>query len=382
MNLAALILGNLMMTITAGESAASPAGAAELVAFDSGRWRWHAVEAVVEPHLGRQSLRLRGGVALVADANLSHGMLEFDMAFGRDRGFFGGIWRVQDERNYEEFYIRPHQAGNPDANQYSPVFNGLSGWQLYHGSRYSTTTDYRFDEWVRVRILFAGRRAEIYVGDMTKPLLFVDDLRRETTSGAVGLSAGNFAPAHFSNVSFVATDAPPIRSRPLPPLTPPANAFTHWEVSDSFPESAVQSDNELDSTLLAQRRWTSLAVEPSGVANLARVQGINSASNTAFARLRLQCDHAQLRRLDFGFSDRVRVYLNGRLLFRGDDSYRSRDYRFLGSIGFFDSLYLPLAAGANELLFAVSEDVGGWGIQAQLDNSMGIIVNQNDHPSK
>jgi len=48
--------------------------------------------------------------------------------------------------------------------------------------------------------------------------------------------------------------------------------------------------------------------------------------------------------LELGFSDRAVVFLNGRALFRGDDSYRSRDYRFLGSIGFWDILYLPLEA--------------------------------------
>ena len=37
--------------------------------------------------------------------------------------------------------------------------------------------------------------------------------------------------------------------------------------------------------------------------------------------------------------------LNGMPLYRGDDSYRSRDYRFLGSIGWFDTVYLPLQAG-------------------------------------
>ena len=73
-------------------------------------------------------------------------------------------------------------------------------------------------------------------------------------------------------------------------------------------------------------------------------------------------------------SDRVRVYLNGRLLFRGDDNYQSRDYRFLGSIGYFDSLYLPLAKGGNELLIAVSEEMGGWGIQAKLEDLAGITL--------
>ena len=59
------------------------------------------------------------------------------------------------------------------------------------------------------------------------------------------------------------------------------------------------------------------------------------------------------------------MYLNGRLLFGANDNYRSRDYRFLGSIGWFDTLWLPLAEGRNELVFAVSEDFGGWGLQAR-----------------
>ena len=62
------------------------------------------------------------------------------------------------------------------------------------------------------------------------------------------------------------------------------------------------------------------------------------------------------------------VFLNGERLFRGSDGYRSRDYRFLGSIGWYDTVYLPLDEGENELLVAVSEDFGGWGIQARLDS--------------
>ena len=41
--------------------------------------------------------------------------------------------------------MRPHKSGKPDALQYTPVFNGLSAWQLYYGDgctnawRFSTT---------------------------------------------------------------------------------------------------------------------------------------------------------------------------------------------------------------------------------------------------
>jgi hypothetical protein len=44
----------------------------------------------------------------------------------------------------------------------------------------------------------------------------------------------------------------------------------------------------------------------------------------------------------------------------------------LGTIGLFDDLYLPLEEGENEILFAVSETFGGWGIMVQLKNREGI----------
>ena len=59
-------------------------------------------------------------------------------------------------------------------------------------------------------------------------------------------------------------------------------------------------------------------------------------------------------------------------LYRGDDSYRLRDYRFLGSIGWFDTVYLPLQAGPNELVLAVSETFGGWGVQARFPDAAAL----------
>jgi hypothetical protein len=349
----------------------------ESVPFDSDRWQWKAKESRVVDHLGRQSLYLKGGIATVAGASLTNGSIEFDVAFPDERGFIGGIWRVQDPRNYEEFYLRPHQSGNPDANQYTPVFNGVWGWQLYHGGKYSVPVAYRFNDWTRVKILFTGTQAEIYVGDMDQPALFVDELKRGVETGGVGVSALDFAPGHFSNFSFMATDAPPIQGHPQKPEPVPDHVLTSWWISDAFRESSLEDKTSLGPDDLAQRRWTRLATERSGLANLARVQGIEFRKDTVFAKKVLRSDREQTRRLDFGFSDRVRVYLNGRLLFRGDDPARSRDYRFLGSIGFWDALYLPLRAGDNEILLAVSEDhedLGGWGVQAKLDQLTGLTL--------
>ena len=48
----------------------------------------------------------------------------------------GPIWRAAGDRDFESFDDRPHENGNPDAVQYSLMFNGIGGFQLYHGEGY------------------------------------------------------------------------------------------------------------------------------------------------------------------------------------------------------------------------------------------------------
>jgi hypothetical protein len=374
MILQSILLGALFSMTTSMTTTLTPPGPAQTVPFDSGRWQWNATESRVEDHLGRKSLFLKGGTAFVTDARFANGSIEFDVAFSGERGFMGGVWRAQDDKNYEEFYLRPHQSGNPDATQYTPVFHGIEGWQLYHGPRYTVPITHRFNEWTHVKILFAGARAEVYVRDMEKPVLFVDGLKRGSEPGGVGVTVGDFAPAHFSSFSFQAMESPPIQGKagvldPVPPGT-----ISSWRVSDVFPEGSLEGRDSLGAEEVAARQWTRLETERSGLANLARLQGIERRQNTVFARKVVVADRDRIKQLDFGFSDRVRVYLNGRLLFRGNDAARSRDYRFLGSIGYWDTLYLPLRKGENEILLAVTEEAGGWGIQAKLPDLAGIAL--------
>ena len=88
----------------------------------------------------------------------------------------------------------------------------------------------------------------------------------------------------------------------------------------------------------------------------------------------IRSDHEQIKKIQFGFSDRIRVFFNDRLLYSGNNNYASRDFRFLGTIGFFDELYLPLKKGENEIWMAVSEDFGGWGLLAKLENLDGVTI--------
>jgi hypothetical protein len=115
-------------------------------------------------------------------------------------------------------------------------------------------------------------------------------------------------------------------------------------------------------------------VENNGIANLARVAKGSREANTAFALVNVHADRDQVRKLRFGYSDRVRVFLGDQLLYAGNNGYRTRDYRYLGTVGLFDELYLPFKAGRNELYFAVSESFGGWGVMAAFENIDGIEI--------
>ena len=349
-------------------------GAAETIPFDSPRWSIEATESRIENYKGKNSLVMRGGLALIEDAAFTDGVIEYYCAFPDARAFVGATWRVQDKANREEFYIRPHQSGNPDANQYTPVFNGLSGWQLYHGEGYGAPVVYDFDSWIPVRIVVDGGQAEVYIGDLETPVLFIDDLKRETSSGAVGLSVANFGAARFADFRFEKTDHPGLKGRTDRSRSGPDGSVLKWQVSTPYAESSIGEFLEIPRQFKKDLSWTTLPTEPSGLANLSRVHPLTREANTVFAKVTVVSDRAQSKNLAIGYSDRLRVFLNDHLLYSGNNGFRTRDYRYLGTIGWFDTVTLPLQKGENELWLAVSESFGGWGVQAAFEDTDGLTI--------
>lgn len=347
-----------------------------VIPFDDERWQIEGAEATQLSYLGRSALKLQGGSAVLADLEIRNGLVEFDLAVGEDRGFAGLMFHLQDGSNYEHFYIRPHQSGMPDANQYTPVFNGISAWQLLHGDGYGTPVDYRFDEWMHVKVVFAGSRADVYI-DSDEPVLRVTDLKRGDGTGLVGVSAADFAPAWFAN--FKVTEL--ANAYVLPRDAKPAEAVPEgrvraWQVSDPFDLGVLVESPLLTPEITESRQWTGVSTDESGIMNLAAVPADGMAGRTRFARLMIRSEAAQTKLLTLGYSDVARVFLNGSLLYVGDNTYRSRDYRYLGTIGLFDTVALRLDAGENEVLIAATEAFGGWGVLAEFGDLEGIQIGE------
>lgn len=326
------------------------------VPLDSDRWVRAGSVAPAE-HLGRSALRLQGSSVALDDVALENVEVEFSMAFTGERGFAGAFWRATGDANRESFYLRPHRTGEFDSCQYTPVFHGSTGWQLYPDG--GAAIDFALDAWVDVRLVAWEDTLQVFV-DSDEPQL-VARMRHEARPGAFGLYAANFAPAWVSGLRYRALDEPPA-ARPVSSDPTRDGMVTEWSVSERFAESTLDGVHELSSAMLEELEWTDALADSAGICNLAMTGGPAAGLDTRFARFRVEAESPRVAWIEFGFSDRVRVYHDDRLLFEGDDSYRTRDERFLGTIGLHDRVPLRLHAGVNEVTFAVSESFGGWGV--------------------
>ncbi|TNE62209.1 MAG: hypothetical protein EP335_12990 [Alphaproteobacteria bacterium] len=355
--------------------AVAPASNAEAkpVPMTAEHWSLSDGGASFETYLDRPAIRISRGIADLKDMSFHNGTIEFDIAMPDARGFAGVYFRQRGDADAEHFYLRSHLPGMPDANQYTPVFNGGTAWQLFHGPRYSAPTPYHFGDWTHVKLVVLNDKMDVYI-DSDQPVLHVDKLFHGDSEGGIRLN-GAVADYYFSNVRVDTTAPEALVGTPaaLPALR--RDLVRSFQVGSRVVKSAdVEAKPVLDPAAMAGQTWTRLDIDEAGSANLARLAARTKDADTQLVRMVITSDTARTIKLDYGYSDRATLFLNGRGLAHGDNSYVSRDYRYLGTIGLFDSVFLPLQAGENELVIAISEAFGGWGIMAALDAPSGVSV--------
>lgn len=353
------------------------------IEFSGATWTVVAGDVRLDTHLGQEAVLFRNGGILLDDVDFENGTIEFDVATTGVRSFVGVVFRFQERDEYEFYYLRPHQSGRFDAMQYTPVFNGISAWQLY--PEYNANAEIPRNEWLHVRMVISGSRLRVYLGDAEEPALDVDRLRRGRGHGPIGISA-NFPgaadapelyPTAFANVSVQRDDAPAVYDEVFTPA--PDRFVRRWAISPAFPapEGAITEIPELPT-----EDWTIGIAEWTGLLNIARHRSIpeDAQRGAILARLLVRSDRPQTKKLDFGFSDEGSIFLNGEIIFSANNTYLSRSGRYLGVVTIDnDAIYLPLRQGTNELVFAVSEAFGGWGLVARFADMEGISL-EAAHP--
>ena len=335
------------------------------------RWSFaDGAEHRVGAHRGRRALYLDGRATL-RGSTFQDGVLSVDVALTGQRAFAGLTFRVRGgeaEIDAEEVYLRLHKSGQPDAVQYTPVYRGQSAWQLYR--EHQAAAALPAGEWTRLRVVVHGRKARVYLGDGPDPVAVVDGLRHGDGEGAVGLFS--LFGAHFADLRFTPDPVPGVPAPSAAPSAEPApGVVASWALSEARPlgedDLAVYPDD--------LRGWTVAEAEPSGLLPIGRDRARRSEVDVAWARVDVVADEAGPRAFTFDYSDRAVVFLNGRPVAAGDNSFLSKGPFYRGDVGLgANTVYLDLDVGPNELLVAVAERANGWGLIGRFDDPSGLTV--------
>jgi hypothetical protein len=171
---------------------------------------------------GRKGLRLVDAakdadaerLAIMPVKDFGDGVIEIELsgeagpkASETARGFVGIAFRVQSEKQYEAFYLRPTNGRADDqvrrnhSTQYvsHPEFPWFRLRKEFP-EKYESYVDLAPGEWTKVRIEVKGTTAKLFVHGAPQPALIVNDLKHGASTGGIALWVGPGTIAKFANL--------------------------------------------------------------------------------------------------------------------------------------------------------------------------------------
>ncbi|MFC4635322.1 family 16 glycoside hydrolase [Dokdonia ponticola] len=320
-------------------------------------------DALFENFDNRKTLVLKNGRATVKNLSFTNGTIEVDVYAKSTRSFAGISFREQND-NLEEVYMRLHKSSQADAVQYTPMFNNESNWQLYR--EYQASTSFKNQGWNSLRIEVANHSSEVFVNNVK--VMTIDHLRTDQNEGLIGLWAlfgnrfSNFRVMHSSNSEKeVAT----------PINISENNIINRWGITKAYPyeEGKVRFED------FSKERYITVSTEESGLLPISKY--VKKTTFGSFeqnkeeyvvATTTVNSAKAKTQIFSFDYSDKVLVFLNGKLLFNGNNAFRQKGVQFMGHMDInTNKLYLPLKKGENNIHCVVIEKANGWGLIGKLD---------------
>ena len=164
----------------------------------------------------RKGLRLSespgDGVAYLRGVELGNGTIEFDVR-GKDvqgQSFVGVAFHGLDGTTYDAIYFRPFNFRTEDPARHGHAVQYISHptytWQKLRAERpgiYEQPVSPAPDPnaWFHARVVVAGPKVSVFVGDAKQPSLVVTRLS-DRTKGLVGLWVGNNSGGDFANLKI------------------------------------------------------------------------------------------------------------------------------------------------------------------------------------
>ncbi|PCE66716.1 family 16 glycoside hydrolase [Sediminicola luteus] len=314
---------------------------------------------------GKKALWLNG-TAFVKDSDFGDGVLTVDI-LATDKRSFAGIVFHQQDGFFEEVYLRLHKSKQVDALQYTPKYHHESNWQLY--PEHQAQVAYLDSGWNRLQITIRGNTAQVSVNG--SQVLVVPHLKTGLTRGRIGLFGlfgATFTQFTMENTMASAWEVTPAVTDPL--------LVSDWALSDAF----VYDDSEDLHKWLQKEPKQRVKTEASGLLPVSKYVAKSSSGSfdrnredVVVASIKIESDGQQTQWLDFDYSDKVRVFLNGTEIYRGSESFRTLNPQFMGHLGKGQrQIPLALKKGENNLQVVLIEKANGWGLRAAFKNAQGI----------
>jgi len=198
---------------------------------DLTKWQLTNRQAQVMEYKGKTALNLKGapgaGYALLKDVEFVNGIIDLDIA--AIPKFTGILFRAEENGNYESIYFRPQNSKHKDpvkrkyvVQYHSPPQFSWSDLRKNFPGKYESAADLTLEEWFHVRVVVIGRRAKVFINNSKTPCLEVNDLKKSSAKGAVGVWCGNGSPGTFANfrVKKLAGNAGPRKERKVVEVKP------------------------------------------------------------------------------------------------------------------------------------------------------------------
>jgi hypothetical protein len=323
-------------------------------------------------------MTVRQGGAILKGVTFASGTIEYDLEETADNQAIAGIWfRQQGTESAENFYLRTDSdcPCSIECLQYAPVSHGQVQWEVY--PQYEAGAPVHATGWNHVKLVISGQRMNVFVNGQAQPALQVGELAGDAAEGAIQLRGD----ARFANVRVVPGAIDGLVREATPDPTAGDGRFVrHWQVSpvSTLARGAAPAQ---DSMPLDTAAWESLDAERGGFVNIARRHATaRGTPDLAWLRTTIVSDRPQTKHVRLGWGHEVWIYVGGQLVFADRNVYYPAAQRKppLGRVALENgSFELPLAAGANEVTIAISDDLGGaqhwgWGFEMRLDDIDGV----------
>jgi len=343
------------------------------VDFSSEKWKTFGSAAVKEFESELSTCVSDGvGIAYLDGVNFQDGIIECDLFSPTPKAYLGIAFRIASLTGFECIYFQPHTSGKRDAVQYDPIFNMSATWQLYNGESFQAVADIPTKEWFHVKIEVRGDFAKVYLDNNPIETLSVK-LKHDLTSGGVGVYS--YHPANFKNFKVTKFNTIAVSQNQAGTNTENETYISSWLVSEPYNNYDFKIEMPFlnDSLITAYHQ---IETEEGYLMNLNRYFTKSKTKNTVLAKVVLNSEIAQKKNFHFGYSDRIKVYLNSTELFTGDNSFHeSESYADRGYVSDKqETIELPLVKGENEIILEIAEEKFGWGFIARLEDLKGIEI--------